>query len=103
DFLESPLADGLRRLPAVQAWLASDSFKGLKRALQRAETVLGENVATIRDDLLGEAFVLTLRIPPGGKPDDARGLLLVRAPKRALLEKLVKGLDGGSVKNGENV
>jgi hypothetical protein len=100
-FLTDPLSDGLRRLPAVKGWLNSDGFRGFRHALKRAETVLGADAATVRDDLLGEAFVLTLRVPPGGRPEEARGLLLLRAPDRPLLDRLIEGLNAGPLKTGE--
>jgi hypothetical protein len=63
-FSNSPLSDGLRQLPAVRAWFASDRFQRFQRARREIEKALGENVAKIRDDLLGDAVVLTLRVPP---------------------------------------
>ena len=76
----SPVAEGLRALPAVRDWLASDRARGLRAALKKAEAALGEDLPTVRDGILGEAVVLALRLPPGGRPEEARGLLLVRAP-----------------------
>ncbi|GAC1470883.1 MAG: hypothetical protein NVSMB9_16430 [Isosphaeraceae bacterium] len=97
----SPLAEELRRLPVVKTWMASNGFLGLQQALDRAQKVLGENLATLRDEMLGEAFVLTLRLPPGARPDEARGLLLVRVPNRGLLDRLLEGLNASTSKGSE--
>ena len=81
EFLESPVAQGFERLPAFQAWIASGRFAQLGEALRKVEHALGEKVETIRDELLGDAVVLALRVPPNGRPEDASGLLLVRGPE----------------------
>jgi len=41
EFAGSTLAEGLRRTPAVQDWLASDRFRGFQQAISKAEKVLG--------------------------------------------------------------
>ena len=84
EFLASPLAERLGRLPAVRDWLASDRSRRLRNARREVEAALGVDLATIRDGLLGDAVVLTLHVPPGGRPDEARGLLLVRVRDRPL-------------------
>jgi len=101
EFGASALADGLRSLPAVREWLTSDPPRRLRSALKKVETVLGETLPTIRDELLGEAVVLALRLPPGGRPEDARGLLLVRVPNPSLLDRLVGGMNAAQGKSGE--
>src|SRR5262245_46882920 len=63
-FLDSPLADGLGRLPAVRAWLGSDRFDQLRRSRRDIEAALGVDLARVRDDLLGDAVVLALQVPP---------------------------------------
>lgn len=103
DFLGSPMADGFRRLPAFRDWVASDRFRQFDQARLRLESVLGEKVATIRDELLGDAVVLALRIPPDGRPEDARGLLLVRVRDRPLLDRLIRGIDEAERQSGEMV
>jgi hypothetical protein len=103
EFLGSPVADGFRQLPAFRAWLASDQFRRFEKARGRIEDVVGEKMATIRDDLLGDAVVLTLRIPPNGRPDEARGLLLTRVRNRALLERLIRGINDAQSRSGELV
>jgi hypothetical protein len=100
-FNGSPMAESLRKLPTVKDWLASDRFRGFKQAMKTVEQVLGVNVATVRDELLGEAVVLSLRLPPGDRPEQARGLLLSRVHDLALLGRLIEGLNASSLKNGE--
>src|SRR5262249_5384537 len=78
EFLYSPTAKRLQRQPEFQAWLAPPPFARFQHASHKIEAVLGETVSTLRDELLGDAVVLTLRAAPGGRPEEARGLLLVR-------------------------
>jgi hypothetical protein len=101
EFLGSPLAKRLRALPFVQNWLASNRARGFREAKRTLEQVVGEKFETIRDDLLGDAVVLTLRVPPGGKPDDARGLLLVRIRNRGLLDRMIQGVNTAQTQSGE--
>ncbi len=46
-------------------------------------------------------MVLTLRLPPAAKPEEARGLLLVRPRDRALLDRLIHGINAAQMKSGE--
>jgi hypothetical protein len=103
EFLASPLAEGLARLPAVRASRESGRLGRIEQALRKVEALVGASVPKIRDDLLGDAVVLTLRVPPGGKPDEARGLLLVRARDRALLDRLIQGVNAAQMNSGELV
>lgn len=101
EFLASPLAERLGTLPAVRDWLESDRSRRLRHARREVEAALGEDLATIRDGLLGDAVVLALHLPPGGSPDEARGLLLVRVRDRALLDRLVREVNAAQTKQGE--
>ncbi|MFO0954908.1 MAG: hypothetical protein U0835_27845, partial [Isosphaeraceae bacterium] len=96
----TPLIEGLSRLPAVEAWRQSDDFRGMRRSIAKLEAVLGADFARIRDGLLGEAVVLTLRLPAGAGPDAARGLLLARVPDRPLLDRLIRGVNDAQLKEG---
>lgn len=98
---ESPLYRGFLRLPAVRAWLASERGQGYRQAKARIESVFKTDLGAVRDGLLGEAAVLTLRTPPGGRPEDARGLLLLRVPDRAMLDRAVAVLNAAQTKKGE--
>ncbi len=86
EFLASPLASKLAALPAVKAWQDSETGRNFRRAQARIATILEAEFHDVRDGLLGEAFLLALRLPPDGRPEDARGLLLTRVPDRALLD-----------------
>ena len=101
EVLDSPAARDVRGLPFVRDWLESDRAGGFRRARGRVEAVLGDDLSTVRDRLLGKAFVLTLRVPPGKTLDDARGLLLVRDPDRATLARLIDGLNRALSRSGE--
>jgi hypothetical protein len=101
EFLASPVAQGFERLPAFQAWITSGRLATLHGALKKIERALDEKMATIRDELLGEAVVLALRVPADGRPEDASGVLLVRVANRALLERLIRGINEAQRRSGE--
>ena len=79
-FLKSRLAGDLRRLPAVRAWLASEKYQHFERARAQIETLLGANLTDVRDELLGDAVILALRLPPEAPADasQARGFFSSR-------------------------
>jgi hypothetical protein len=101
EFLATPLADRLRQLPEFRAWMASDRFGRFEQARQRLENVLGEKLATIRDELLGDAVVLTLRVAPDARPEEARGLFLTRVRNRPLLDRVFHDLNAAQTHSGE--
>lgn len=101
--IDLPVYTGLTRLPAVQLWMASDRGRAFREAKAQIEAILQTDFANVRDGLLGEAVVLALRTPPGGRPEDARGLLLTRIIDRPLLDRAVAGLDAAQTKKGELV
>jgi hypothetical protein len=87
----SELASNLRRLPAVRAWIQSEHYRNLERSCAEIEAALGVKLAELRDELIGDAVVLVLRLDPDGRldPRQARGLLLLRARDPGLLERLI--------------
>ncbi len=101
EFFDSPLADGLQRLPAVRAWLESGKLQGLRHAQGQIEKTLGEPIAAIRDDLFGDAVVLAMHLPADRGPDQVHGLLLTRVRKRALLDRAIKELNEAQTRKGE--
>lgn len=101
DVLQSSLFEGVCQLPVVREWLESGRFREVHDALGKVDQALGEKVHVIRDDLFGEAFILTLHVPKGGRPDEARGLLLVRVPNRELLDRLVLRINTAQSDKGE--
>ena len=63
--------------------------------------MLGIPLTTIRDELLGDAFVLALQDGPSGKPEQSRGLLLARPRDRALMERVIAGFNNAQTQSGE--
>src|SRR5207244_699160 len=57
----------------------------------------------LRDELLGDAVVLVLRLAPDAPADSnrARGLLLLRVRDRALLSRLIEAINTIQTDNGE--
>jgi len=102
-FTRSPLAAGLRQLPAVRAWLDSEKYQQFEQSRARIEAVLGANLTDLRDELVGDAVVLALRLPPEGPADAslARGLLLFRARDQALLERVIRVVNTTQKDSGE--
>ena len=100
---ESPLIQNLRRLPAVQTWLASERFRKFERAGRDVRAALGVSIGQVRDEVLGDAVILALKPGPVDKPDQARGLLLARPRDRALVESMLKRLNDAQIKSGELV
>jgi len=102
-FAGSPLAAGLRQLPAVRAWLDSEKYQQFEQSRAQIEAVLGANLTDLRDELVGDAVVLALRLPPEGPADSslARGLLLFRARDQALLERLIRVVNTTQKDSGE--
>lgn len=100
-FFDSPLQTDLAALPAVRAWVESPKGREFRQAKKQIASILKADFVTIRDALLGEAAVLALRIPPGGRPDDARGLLLTRMGDRELFGRMVAILNESQTKKGE--
>ncbi|MBY0397482.1 MAG: hypothetical protein K2X91_13590, partial [Thermoleophilia bacterium] len=92
---------GFRRLPAVRRWLEGGEAGTLRAGIRRLERVLGADAATLRDGLLGESVVLSLSVPAGQAPDQARGLVLTRVADPALLDRLIDGVNSSQRRGGE--
>ncbi|HWE40080.1 MAG TPA: hypothetical protein VG406_26245 [Isosphaeraceae bacterium] len=99
-FADSPLADALANLPAVREWRESDARRAVEKVLGDLEAVTGVPASTLRDDLLGDAVVLALRVPPGAGPESARGLVLTRFRVRDLLDRLIDAANQGDRDSG---
>ncbi len=99
-FLHSPLAEGLRDLPAAKAWDVSGQRGKLEKARRDIEDALGVDLVQVRDNLLGDAVVLTLHVAPDATPDQAKGLLLSRFRDRALLNRLIDRLNAADKAGG---
>lgn len=102
-FFKSRLADELGRLPAVRDWLESERYKNLQRARAQIELHLGVNLTQVRDELLGDAVILALRLPPEAPADAslARGILLLKARDPAVLERLILAVNRVQQQGGE--
>jgi hypothetical protein len=102
-FNNSRLAANLRQLPAVRAWFESEKFQQFEQSRARIEAVLGASLVDLRDELLGDAVLLALRLPPEGAANSsqARGLLLLRARDHALLERLIRVINTTQQQSGE--
>ena len=87
----------------MRAWLESEKYRNLERSCAEIEAVLGVKLAELRDELIGDAVVLVLRLDPDALPDprQARGLLLLRARDPGLLERLIAGSTASQRESGE--
>ena len=101
EFFESPLSERIQGFPAVQRWYASDVYRQLDQAKQRLEKRLGESSTSFRDRLFGEAVVLSIVTPPGGRPEDSRGLFLVQMSDRKLLDRVLQSVNEAQLRRGE--
>jgi hypothetical protein len=102
-FTKSRLYTGLKQLPSVKAWIESDKAQQLLRSRDEIEAALGTKLGDICDELIGDAVVLALRLPPDGPadPSQARGLLLVQARNSALLERVIQTINDKQKASGE--
>jgi hypothetical protein len=100
-FLESPVSERLAALPAVRAWRESAQGQGLQQAKHQIARVTGKDIGTLRDELLGDAVVLVLRVGPDETPEQARGLLLARVRDPSLLGRLVQEVNSAQLRKGE--
>jgi hypothetical protein len=99
----SRLAAEFQQLGVVRSWLESDKYQQFVQARAQIEAVLGASLTDLRDELLGDAVVLALHLPPDGPADSsrARGLLLFHARDRALLERLIRVINATQKDSGE--
>jgi hypothetical protein len=105
-FLNSPFVEGfLKSSLGVAAGGAPETQK-LTEAEAFLQKVLGVSAARLRDDILGDAVVLTYWPGPPGHPEREEGLLLIRARDAALLADVIDRLNqaqkaGGDLKDVE--
>jgi hypothetical protein len=99
----SRLVADLRQLPAVKSLLEYEYYRHLERSSAEIEGALGVKLADVRDQVLGDAVVLVVRLAPDAPPDpsQARGLLLLRARDPALLERLIAAVNAAQRGSGE--
>lgn len=101
EIVGSSLYEGIKAFPPVQVWLASNSFRKIEQASKVIETSMGLSFTAIRDDLLGDAVIFALQFGPPGRPEEARGLLLIRPREKTLVPSLLKTLNDLQTKSGE--
>jgi hypothetical protein len=102
-FFKSRLATDLEQLPAVREWFASEQFRQFESSRVQIETLLGAKLTDLRDELVGDAVVMALHLPPVAAADgsQARGLLLVRARDPALLNRVIGIVNSAQQDSGE--
>ncbi len=103
ELLASRLAAEFQELPAVKAWFDSEKYEQLETARDQIEGVLQAKVTEIRDQILGDAVVVALRLPPDSPfdPSHARGILALKAANPALLRRLIDLVNTIQKQNGE--
>jgi len=99
----SQLVSELRQLPAVRAWLESERYRQFESSRVSIEAILGSSLAEIRDEVLGDAVVLALRLPAdaAAEPSLACGLVLVKARDQALLKRVIRVINTAQQESGE--
>jgi hypothetical protein len=102
-FSGSRLAAELRELPAVKAWFESEKYRQFERSRAQIERLVGANLTELRDELIGDAVVLALRLPTDAPADSsqARGLVLFQARDQALLARLIDVVNRAQKEGGE--
>ena len=103
ELLASRLAAEFPKLPTVKAWFDSEKYEQLETARDQIEGVLQAKLTEIRDQILGDAVVLALRLPPDSPfdPSQARGILALKAANPALLKRLIELVNTTQKQNGE--
>jgi hypothetical protein len=103
ELLASRLAAEFEKLPAVRKWFDSEKYEQLENARDQIEAVLQVSLTEVRDQVLGDAVVLAVRLPaePPFDPSKARGLLVLKAASPALLKRLIDQFNTTQKQNGE--
>ena len=103
ELLASRLAAEFLKLPAVKAWFDSEKYEQLETARDQIEGVLQAKLTEIRDQIVGDAVVVALRLPPDSPfdPSQARGILALKAANPALLKRLIDLVNTTQKQNGE--
>jgi hypothetical protein len=103
ELLGSRLAEDFTKLPAVKAWLDSEKFEQFETARDHIEGLLQASLTEIRDQVLGDAVVVALRLPGEPPLDSARaqGVLLLKAANPELLKRLIGLVNSIQKQNGE--
>ncbi len=100
EFANSSLFQSLRGLPAYRLWQGSGAYQQFRAACREIEAGLGVDLATLRNELLGDAVVLSLHLGGDADPEAAHGLLLTRVRDLALLRKLIDAINASDRESG---
>ncbi len=103
ELLASRLASDFLNLPAVKNWFDSEKYEQLETARDQIEGMLQAKLTEIRDQVLGDAVVIALRLPPDRPfdPGKAQGILVLKAGNPALLKRLIDLINTIQKQNGE--
>ena len=97
----SPAAARLAASPYGRSLRESPEARKLAHIDEQFRTHLNVSWTQLRDDVLGDAIVLTYTPGPPGKPDAEVGLLLLHARKPEVLNALLDRLTELQTKSGE--
>jgi hypothetical protein len=103
ELLTWSLVAEFQKLPAVKAWFDSEKYKQFETARDQIEGLLQAKLTEVRDQILGDAVVVALCLPPDlpFDPSRARGILALKAANPALLKRLIGLVNTTQKKNGE--
>ena len=97
----SPLYRAVKGIPSIRRWLDSDDVGKARSTIATMETALGVKFDDVVKSLLGEAAVLSLRVPAEEGPAAPQGLLLLKFSDRPLLDGLIARLNTAQREAGE--
>lgn len=100
-FLQSPFLAKLCGTPLGAKLMQAPEAAVLAQVKRNFEAALGLPLEQLRDEILGDAFVLAYRPGPLEQPDLEEGLLALRARSPALLSKLVNRINAVQRQAGE--
>lgn len=97
----SPFAEQFNNSFLGRAIRSAPEFTRLVEMEKQLKQQLGVDWPQLRDDILGDAFVMAYRPGPPGKMEEEEGLLLLRARNTQLLATLVERLNAAQKKSGD--
>ena len=97
---DSGIAERFLKTRPAREWIDSDDGRKLRGALADIRASLGVEATEAIDGLLGEAVVLSLHLPDGADPAEARGLLRSNVRDRELLHRLIGVVNGAERASG---
>ncbi|QEH33247.1 hypothetical protein OJF2_17470 [Aquisphaera giovannonii] len=102
ELASSRIVDALSKTSLVRDWLNSDKYQEQQDSREQVERMLQITLEEFRDDILGDAAVLSLYLPPDvADPSRARGLLVVKPRTPAKLSRLIETINEAQRSNGE--